>query len=367
MDLEADAVFSAGVDDECSNPLTSSQESNLRRLSVVKEENEEVVVSGNAEGNAPEEAPGLATGLAPGTAPGTAPGMAPGQAPGTAPGQAPETAPGTAPGQEDECLSDSSSEEYSDASDSMDYSGIDGGTDLDHVMRSVSVVGSRPAHVSGSGETEAEEPDRRKTSLCSASVPAARHSKAHSCEDLRTVDAVPCTSIPGHLLPVLSGRRRSLEQLTSCRSSGVKRNEDVCITNLNSSKADQKSSSEEKRGCTRSDSQTPPISCGHGYLSETDISRHGDVSKGGVPPVPTSQTLVKSQLHYSSPALSAQHPITTHHSNPPSRSPTPSSRSPTPSTRSPTPPYATQQVSSDTSQASQLTYSKSLNLSETDL
>ena len=101
LDLENDATFSASMEalGERANPLTSSQESNLRRLSVVKEEESEA-----------------------------------------------DLIAAVSCADDDRCFDNqsvvsSSSEDYSDASDSMEcLGGIDGGTDLDCIL------GSDPRH-----------------------------------------------------------------------------------------------------------------------------------------------------------------------------------------------------------------------------
>ena len=98
-----------------SNPLTSSQDSNLRRLSVVEEENEGDMLGG---GNSCAALAGL--GLT-----------------------------GVVMRDAEDCFSDSSSEDYSDASDSIEHFGgvcVTGGTDLDNVMSGDGQVASTAPH-----------------------------------------------------------------------------------------------------------------------------------------------------------------------------------------------------------------------------
>ena len=105
-ELDADAIFGGEISGEQrSNPLTNSLDSNLRRLSVVEEESEGDILGGVGNSCAAIAGLGLVVG-----------GMA---------------------GDRDDCFSDSSSEEYSDASDSIEHLNdncVEAGTDLDHLI-----------------------------------------------------------------------------------------------------------------------------------------------------------------------------------------------------------------------------------------
>lgn len=146
VDLEHNAVFSmsscaiscptATTDENQSNPLTSSQESNLRRLSVVREEeNEENLVGNNSPAAATdgeEENGGNLVGNRP-------------------------TSADTNSGDENDVLSVSSSdsEDYSDASDSLSGSCVVGETDLDRAgTREPSVASLSNTEVGGARGTD---------------------------------------------------------------------------------------------------------------------------------------------------------------------------------------------------------------------
>ena len=165
-DMEHDVFQQASSTD--ANALTSSQESNLRRLSVVEEENEGDLIAGNPTSDDNER------------------------------------------GNEDEVSSSSSSdEEYSDASDSLTFGKCERGTDLDHV------ISHRRKEEQNSLTEPCEEVHKyrengrndkvshsaidgsRKSSFDSSSVlstmaPVSR-TKSHSCDDLQlwTSDVPP--------------------------------------------------------------------------------------------------------------------------------------------------------------------------------
>ena len=293
MDLEADAVFSSSG--PYGDDLTSSQESNLRRLSVVKEE-EEVMAAGNPEGNPEEE-------------------------------EDPEEAVAVFAGDDvdddddDDGFSESSAEEYSDASDSVNCAGVDGtrGTDLDHMMQQcVDIVvheESRsspppPAHVVGAvtssrtpsptSQEKMEKEWRRKKTSSPPMVDSAYRSKAYSCEDLHMLgieyfeDSPFVSSSDANILAV----GRSLEGLVSCRVQGADKTETSCVSNLyNSESGRNYSSRADDNG-----SHSPPLKdhahsgCGHkrdGTVIGTEVETYPDQV------INSQQTLIKS-LHISS-------------------------------------------------------------------
>lgn len=199
MDLENDVIFSdASGGEQRPNPLTSSQESNLRRLSVVKEENE-VDLAVNVCANEDEDS-------------------------------------------KYERFSLSSSDEYSDASDGIEHSCVEGGTDLDDLIRSggVSVVrgGEGVSAASLRQNSSGEEPrveehnrrrtevmdgsERRKTSDSSSSfgdvtMDMASRSKARSCENIYTTSN-KLSDVTSPLSNQPSAMNDGLEQVLMSRS-----------------------------------------------------------------------------------------------------------------------------------------------------
>jgi hypothetical protein len=289
MDLEADAVFSSSAicgDDLVSNPLTSSQESNLRRLSVVKEEEEAGLptVEGeelDGEGGASDEDGSL----------------------------------------------ESSSDEYSDASDSLSLGvGGVGGTDLDRVMEYVDVVihddatqTPLPTHLVAvptvKGRAEGRE---ARSSTSSPLVSAASYPKAYSCEDLHKLSLDLTNGNAFASSPIVNCiSSQSLERLASSQTPGGGSDSDLETGSKESPR---------QNGCSVDPEMLPvtdhtPSGRGHGMNGI--VAR----SEGEICPIQAlnSQTLIKS-LHQSS---AQPTPINSTHSNPPANTPLSHSPSPT--------------------------------------
>ena len=312
VDLEQDAIFSTAAAGACaiagggdrSNPLTSSQESNLRRLSVVEEEEVEVDLAVDACVD-PESSSRY------------------------------------------ECFSSvsSSDEEYSDASDIMEYGGVERGTDLDFAIQkrnsdAAATEVANQVEVEADGESEflsdslRHESDRedseveldateevlmatRGTGSDSPSPESRRRSS--SCEDIHVMCrkespvTQSCISSHTNLMPIL--KHWSPEQFPSKRSRSPEMNMDS-LSNLYVSEVScQGPSVEGSQSCVSGISS--PLS----KLSQTDI-----LSELSQEPhlygTPSSHKESASQPHHttvtsSSPPPPPPHPVTRSNSNSP--------------------------------------------------